>query len=81
VVSAVVPDDFHGAVEAVEHLYALGHRRLAFVGGPLSTSNGARRRASFDETVQRLGLPEVETVLISGELVVRGSTAPPPAGE
>jgi LacI family transcriptional regulator len=58
-VSAVIPDDFNGAVEAVEHLYALGHRRLAFVGGPLSTSNGARRRASFDETVRRLGLPEV----------------------
>jgi LacI family transcriptional regulator len=58
-VSAVIPDDFHGALEAVEHLYALGHRRLAFVGGPLSTSNGARRRASFDETVQRLGLSEV----------------------
>jgi LacI family transcriptional regulator len=58
-VSAVIPDDFHGALEAVEHLYALGHRRLAFVGGPLSTSNGARRRASFDETVRRLGLPEV----------------------
>jgi LacI family transcriptional regulator len=58
-VSAVIPDDFNGAVEAVEHLYALGHRRLAFVGGPLSTSNGARRRSSFDETVLRLGLPEV----------------------
>jgi len=57
-VSAVVPDDFNGAVEAVEHLYALGHRRLAFVGGPMSTSNGARRRASFDQTVLRLGLPE-----------------------
>ena len=39
-VSAVVPDDFNGAVEAVEHLYALGHRRLAFVGGPTDTSNG-----------------------------------------
>jgi LacI family transcriptional regulator len=57
-VSAVVPDDFNGAVEAVEHLYALGHRGLAFVGGPMSTSNGARRRASFDQTVLRLGLPE-----------------------
>jgi LacI family transcriptional regulator len=57
-VSAVVPDDFNGALEAAEHLYALGHRRLAFVGGPLSTSNGARRRASFDQTVQRLGLPD-----------------------
>jgi LacI family transcriptional regulator len=58
-VSAVVPDDFHGALEAVEHLYSLGHRRLAFVGGPLANSNGARRRSSFDQAVQQLGLPEV----------------------
>ena len=58
-VSAVVPDDFHACLEAVEHLYSLGHRRLAFVGGPLATSNGVRRRDSFDQTVQRLGLPEV----------------------
>jgi LacI family transcriptional regulator len=57
-VSAVIPDDFNGALEAVEHLYALGHRRLAFAGGPLATSNGARRRESFDQTVQRLGLRE-----------------------
>jgi LacI family transcriptional regulator len=57
-VSAVIPDDFNGALEAVEHLYALGHRRLAFAGGPLSTSNGARRRESFDQTVQRLGLAD-----------------------
>ena len=58
-VSAVVPDDFHGALEAVEHLYSLGHRRLAFIGGPLANSNGARRRASFDQAVEQLGLPEV----------------------
>lgn len=56
-VSAVVPDDYHGALEAVEHLYELGHRRLAFIGGPMSTSNGARRRTYFTETLQRLGLP------------------------
>jgi LacI family transcriptional regulator len=56
-VPAVVPDDFHGTLQAVEHLYALGHRRLAFIGGPLSTSNGARRRTSFEQTLQRLGLP------------------------
>jgi LacI family transcriptional regulator, galactose operon repressor len=58
-VSAVVPDDFHGALEAVEHLHSLGHRRLAFLGGPLATSNGARRRASFEQTVGQFGLPEV----------------------
>lgn len=57
-VSAVVPDDYNGALEAVEHLYSLGHRRLAFAGGPLATSNGARRRDSFEQAARRLGLPE-----------------------
>ncbi len=61
-VSAVVPDDYNGGLEAVEHLFSLGHRRLGFVGGPLSTSNGARRLASFEQTVQRLGLPEPATL-------------------
>ncbi|MBO0833422.1 MAG: substrate-binding domain-containing protein, partial [Actinobacteria bacterium] len=65
-VSAVVPDDYHGALEAVEHLYSLGHRRMAFVGGSLATSNGARRRASFEETAQRLGLPEVAALAAVG---------------
>lgn len=61
-VSAVIPDDYNGGLEAVEHLFSLGHRRLGFVGGPLSTSNGARRLASFEQTVQRLGLPEPATL-------------------
>jgi LacI family transcriptional regulator len=61
-VSAVVPDDYNGGLEAVEHLVSLGHRRLGFVGGPLSTSNGARRLASFQQTAQRLGLPEPATL-------------------
>lgn len=56
-VSAVVPDDYHGVVQAVEHLFELGHRRLAFIGGPLSTSNGARRRDSFEQALRRLTLP------------------------
>jgi len=61
-VSAVVPDDYNGGLEAVEHLFSLGHRRLGFVGGPLTTSNGARRLASFEQTVQRLSLPEPATL-------------------
>ena len=56
-VSAVVPDDYNGTLQAVEHLYALGHRRIGFVGGPLFTSNGARRLASFEAAIERLGLP------------------------
>jgi LacI family transcriptional regulator len=64
-VSAVVPDDYHGELQAVEHLYALGHRRIGFIGGPLYTSNGARRLASFEQAMAHLGLSDggsVETV-------------------
>lgn len=56
-VSAVIPDDYNGELQAVEHLHALGHRRIGFVAGPLFTSNAARRMASFREAAQRLGLP------------------------
>jgi LacI family transcriptional regulator len=64
-VSAVIPDDYHGELQAVEHLYGLGHRRIGFVGGPLYTSNGARRLASFEQAMNHLGLADggrVETV-------------------
>ncbi len=56
-VTAVVPDDYNGELQAVEHLHALGHWRIGFVTGPLFTSNAARRLASFGQAAQRLGLP------------------------
>jgi LacI family transcriptional regulator len=55
-VSAVIPDDQAGMALAVEHLYRLGHRRIAHVAGPADTSTGARRAAGFAATMNRLGL-------------------------
>lgn len=56
-ITAVVPDDDNGELQAVEHLYALGHRRIGFLAGPLFTSNAARRLESFRQAARRLGLP------------------------
>jgi LacI family transcriptional regulator len=55
-VSAVIPDDHAGMALAVEHLYQLGHRRIAHVAGPADTSTGARRAAGFVAAVRQLGL-------------------------
>jgi DNA-binding LacI/PurR family transcriptional regulator len=44
-VSAVLFDSSGGTRQAIEHLVALGHRRIAFLGGPVSSwSNRERHR-------------------------------------
>jgi LacI family transcriptional regulator/LacI family repressor for deo operon, udp, cdd, tsx, nupC, and nupG len=55
---AVLMPSASGAVAAVEHLHALGHRRLAYLAGPDNYSNRARETA-FRQACDRLGLPGV----------------------
>ena len=56
-VDAVVPDDKGGTAQAVAHLVALGHRRIAHVAGPRNTTSGRLRRAAFREALRAHGLP------------------------
>jgi LacI family transcriptional regulator len=53
---AVVGDDHDGIVQAVEHLAALGHRRIAYVAGPQTLSTGRARLRAFREVMARHGL-------------------------
>lgn len=46
-VSSVIGDDFGGALLALDHLAALGHRTVAFVGGPESNLSARRRALAF----------------------------------
>lgn len=46
-VASVISDDADGMTQAMRHLVALGHRRIAYAGGPLSSWSDRTRRASF----------------------------------
>lgn len=59
-------DDRTGAILAVEHLHALGHRRIAMLGGTDLISTGARRREGYREGLRRTGLPLDEALVIEG---------------
>ena len=52
-IAAAVPDDRLCSELAVAHLEALGHRRIAHVASPQSTSTGVLRRAGFEEALAR----------------------------
>jgi LacI family transcriptional regulator len=57
-VSSITPDDATGIRLAVEHLASLGHRRIAHLAGPDSTSTGVIRARSFRGAVRDLGLDD-----------------------
>jgi LacI family transcriptional regulator len=46
-VTSVITNDVYGIRLAVEHLVTLSHRKIAYLGGPLTTSTGKARREGF----------------------------------
>jgi LacI family transcriptional regulator len=67
---AVTVDDRAGARLAVEHLLALGHRRIAHLAGPRDVSTGFRRHHGFVETMRDHGVEvDPELVLFSNGFI------------
>lgn len=55
---SITPDDATGVSMAVEHLASLGHRRIAHLSGPQTTSTGVVRARAFRSAVHDLGLDD-----------------------
>ncbi|MEU7567103.1 LacI family DNA-binding transcriptional regulator [Streptomyces fradiae] len=59
---AVWTDDASAVAEAVRYLAALGHRRIARVGGPADLGHSVIRARAFSSTTRELGLEEARQV-------------------
>lgn len=55
---SVLADNRHGAMAAVKHLAAHGHRRIAFLGDLTSIATAQERYAGYREALREAGLPE-----------------------
>ncbi|RXE46634.1 LacI family DNA-binding transcriptional regulator [Chromohalobacter israelensis] len=62
----VINDDEHGVRLLFDHLHALGHRRLAWLGGGGDTSTAHDRERSFRREMDAAGLPVDETTIHHG---------------
>ena len=69
-VSNIVIDYESGILQALEHLTGLGHRRIAYIGGPPDMHSIARRKKAFADGASRLGLDAVP--MIDSDFTVKG---------
>lgn len=56
-----------GAKLAIEYLYKLGHRKIAFVAGSMDETNAIDRLNSYKKTLKYFGLPYRKEWIIYGE--------------
>ena len=66
-VSRVLTDDVDGMGQAVEHLYGLGHRRIAYLGGSLASSAATLREEGYRKAMAHLELPISEEDVAHGD--------------
>ena len=57
----------HGIRQAVQHLAALGHERIAFVGGPQQLKTAAMRKAAVHKCMKEIGLELLPELFVEGD--------------
>ncbi|HEX7833782.1 MAG TPA: LacI family DNA-binding transcriptional regulator [Thermoanaerobaculia bacterium] len=57
---SVTIDNSGGARDVVRHLHALGHRRIAFIGGPQQNADAEQRRRGYRAAMKDLGFDTLE---------------------
>jgi LacI family transcriptional regulator len=63
-IPSVTPDDSSGIAMAVKHLFDLGHRRIAHLAGPQTTSTGLVRSRAFRHAIRDHGLDEDSSLVV-----------------
>ncbi len=68
----VAVDDVAAAECAVSHLVELGHRHIAFLGGPLNSTTVQDRYTGYGAALMHVGVPIDEQLVIQTPLTVEG---------
>ncbi len=64
-----------GIRQAVEHLATLGHRRIAFISGPLNMRTAATRRDAFKSAMAERGLAVPAAAIVEGKHTMESGKA------
>jgi LacI family transcriptional regulator len=71
-VSNIRIDYLHGIRQAIQHLAALCHKRIAFISGPLTSRSALARLEAFSQAMTEIGLRVIESWVVEGNHTVEG---------
>jgi LacI family transcriptional regulator len=71
-VSSIRINYLHGIRQAVQHLAALRHVRIAFVSGPLHLKSALARKAAFEDCMREIGLKVPPEMMVVGDHTMEG---------
>jgi LacI family transcriptional regulator len=74
-ISNIRIDYLHGLRQAVQHIAALRHERIAFISGPLTLRSAVARQRAFSHSMEEIGLPIEPGYLIEGNHTMEGGIA------
>ncbi len=74
-VSNIRIDYLHGIRQAVQHLAALRHRKIAFITGPLRLKSAVARKQAFLRSMQEIGLETDPSLIVEGDHTLEGGMA------
>ncbi|HVW84897.1 MAG TPA: LacI family DNA-binding transcriptional regulator [Bryobacteraceae bacterium] len=69
-ISNIVVDYEHGISQALRHLASLGHKRIGYIGGPLSLPSAQRRKRAFMDSAVQMGIEP--DCAVDSDFTVRG---------
>jgi len=61
-----------GIRQAVQHLAALRHQRIAFITGPLTLQSAVTRKQAFENSVREIGMCVDPSLVIEGDHTIEG---------
>jgi LacI family transcriptional regulator len=71
-VDCVLSDNREGSRQCMYHLLSLGHRLIAFIGGPRSLCNAEDRLAGYREALAHAGVREDKSLVLDEDFRVEG---------
>lgn len=63
--------NYRGALDAMNHLIALGHKRIGFISGRAELESASRRLKGYREALEKAGLPVDEQLIASGDYTTK----------